>query len=99
MALDKEFLELPETETFNVWRVEKFNIVPWKDIGVFYGGDSYIVLSAVKVDSSDRIERDIYFWLGTESTQDEQGTAAIKTVELDDRYGGEPTQHRAVQGH
>lgn len=99
MALDKEFLELPETETFNVWRVEKFNIVPWKDIGVFYGGDSYIVLSAVKVDSSDRIERDIYFWLGTESTQDEQGTAAIKTVELDDRFGGEPTQHREVQGH
>lgn len=99
MALDKAFLELPETETFNVFRVEKFNIVPWKDIGQFYSGDAYIVLSAVKVAQSDRIERDIYFWLGTDSTQDEQGTAAIKTVELDDRFDGEPTQHREVQGH
>lgn len=99
LAIDQAFLDLPETETFNVFRIEKFNIVPWKEIGVFYGGDAYIVLNAVKVPNTDRIERDIYFWLGAESTQDEQGTAAIKTVELDDRYQGEPTQHREVQGH
>ena len=96
---EQVFLDLPETETFNVFRIEKFQVVPWKEIGAFYTGDAYIVLNARKVGTSQRVQRDIYYWLGTECTQDESGTASIKTVELDDRFGGEPTQHREVQGH
>ena len=37
--------------------------------------------------------------MGALTTQDESGTAAYKTVELDDHLGGAPVQHREVEGH
>jgi len=39
----------------------------------------------------------IHFWLGLETSQDEAGTAAYKTVELDDFLDGKPTQYREVE--
>ncbi|GAB1598524.1 advillin-like, partial [Argonauta hians] len=47
----------------------------------------------------DKLSWDIHFWLGAESSKDEQGVAAYKTVELDSHLGGAPVQYREVQNH
>jgi gelsolin len=87
-----------KTPGINVWRVEKFKIVPWpkERYGQFYSGDSYIVLHTYKKD--DKILYNVHFWLGEHTTLDEAGTAAYKTVELDDYLDGLPVQFREVQG-
>jgi len=84
-----------------IWRIEKFHVVPWpKDkYGSFFSGDSYIVLNTYKNPGSDALRYNVHFWLGAETTQDEMGTAAYKTVELDDLLGDLPVQYREVQGH
>jgi gelsolin len=84
-----------------IWRIEKFKVVAWpKDqYGQFYDGDSYIVLRTYKEKDAPKLKWDIHFWLGKYTTQDEAGTAAYKTVELDDLLGTEPVQHREVMGY
>jgi gelsolin len=85
-----------------IWRIEKFHVVPWpeKNYGEFYTGDSYIVLRTYKkTPDAAKFSFDVHFWIGNESTQDEYGTAAYKTVELDDYLHGDPVQHREIQGH
>jgi len=81
-----------------IWRVEKFQIKEWpKDkYGHFFDGDSYIVLHTYK--KEDKLLYNVHFWLGLYTSQDEAGTAAYKTVELDDCLGGAPVQYREVQG-
>ncbi|PHH64282.1 hypothetical protein CDD81_4766 [Ophiocordyceps australis] len=83
-----------------IWRIENFEVVPWpkQSHGQFYDGDSFIVLHSYKVGKdSDKLGHDIFFWLGAHTTQDEAGTAAYKTVELDEFLHGAATQHREVQ--
>jgi len=86
-------------EGLQAWRIKQFKLepVPDKALGSFYDGDSYIVLETKKVNNS--FHWDIFFWLGHNTTQDEAGTAAYKTVELDDHFDGAPVQHREVQGY
>ena len=80
---------------FIVFRVKDLKLVavPETDIGKFYSGDCYLVF-----DSRHGAD-DIYFWIGSGSSQDERAVVAIKAVELDNLFGGLPTQHREVEGH
>jgi len=83
-----------------IWRIEKFKVVPQpkSSYGAFFSGDSYIVMNTYNRPGRKTLEWDIHFWLGKETSQDEMGTAAYKTVELDEYLGGGPVQHREVQG-
>ncbi|KAJ7643822.1 fragmin60 [Roridomyces roridus] len=83
------------------WRIEKFTVVEWpkEKLGSFYDGDSYIVLNTYKkTPDAESFSYDLHFWLGENTSQDEAGTAAYKTVELDDHLHGVPIQYREVQG-
>lgn len=87
-----------DTPDFGVARIGK------DDYGSFFKGDSYICLNTYKVKDengkvTDKLAFDVHFWIGNESTQDEYGVAAYKTVELDDHLNGDPIQHRELQGH
>jgi len=111
--VDPAFQAVPQNSTaFLIWRIENMKLVPVpkNQYGTFYDGDSYIVYAAseygkpIAADSKPvqiqgRPEVHIHFWLGTNTTNDEAGVAAIKTVELDDYLGGAPIQHRETQGN
>ncbi|KAL6062905.1 gelsolin-like protein 1 isoform X2 [Balamuthia mandrillaris] len=82
-----------------IWRIEQFKVVPWpkEEYGKFFTGDSYIVLNTHG--QAPQYAYDVHFWLGENTSIDEAGTAAYKTVELDTYLKDVPIQHREVQGH
>ncbi|CAD6259714.1 unnamed protein product [Miscanthus lutarioriparius] len=83
-----------------VWRIENFKPVPvaTSSHGKFYMGDSYIILKTTALKNGS-FRHDIHYWLGKDTSQDEAGTAAILTVELDAALGGRAVQYREVQGN
>lgn len=88
---------IKETKTL-AWRIKSFKLEPvgQDDLGKFFSGDSYVVLHTHKV--GDELLYDVHFWIGRDSTQDEYGTAAYKTVELDTFLDDKAIQHREVDG-
>ncbi|KAF2307957.1 hypothetical protein GH714_033793 [Hevea brasiliensis] len=99
-ALDPAFQGVGQRPGTEIWRIENFQPVPLpkSDYGKFYMGDSYIVLQTTSGKGGAYLY-DIHFWIGKDTSQDEAGTAAIKTVELDAVLGGRAVQHREIQGH
>ncbi|RDW82407.1 hypothetical protein BP6252_03519 [Coleophoma cylindrospora] len=90
-----------KTEGIKIWRIEQFQVIAWPPnrYGSFHEGDSYIVLRTFKASPDAReLSYDLFFWLGKDTTMDEAGTAAYKTVELDEFLHGAAIQHREVQG-
>jgi gelsolin len=98
-ACEKSWINAGQAPGLQIWRIEKFKVVavPRNTYGTFFSGDSYIVLNTYKKKESDALAWDVHFWLGKNTTQDEAGTAAYKTVELDTLLGGAPIQYREVQ--
>ncbi len=91
-----------EVPSLWVWRIEDFAVVPVPegDYGQFFEGDSYIVLHSYKIgakEGQEKLGHDVFFWLGSHTSQDEAGTAAYKTVELDEFLHGAAAQHRELQ--
>lgn len=91
-----------------IWRIEDFEVVPWpkEKYGHFMDGDSYIILYSYKIgkknsggdgEEEQKLGHDVFFWLGSHTSQDEAGVAAYKTVELDEFLHGAATQHREIQ--
>ncbi|WCJ33452.1 villin 2 [Euphorbia peplus] len=99
-ALDPAFQGVGQKPGTDIWRIENFQPVPLpkSDYGKFYMGDCYIVLQTTSVKGGS-YHYDIHFWIGKDTSQDEAGTAAVKTVELDASLGGRAVQHRELQGH
>lgn len=95
----EEFDKAGKREGLQIWRIESMEVVPvpLKAYGKFYTGDAYIILQAKKVGSG--FSWNLHFWLGKESSQDEQGAAAMLTTQMDDYLGGDPVQYREVQGN
>ncbi|KAI3370212.1 hypothetical protein L3Q82_024994 [Scortum barcoo] len=97
--MEYTFRAVTQTAGIIIWRIEKMELVqvPEKSHGNFYEGDCYLLLSTQKVRSS--LSYNIHFWIGSQSTQDEQGAAAVYTIQLDEFLGCTPVQHREVQDH
>ncbi|KAH1228420.1 Villin-2 [Glycine max] len=99
-VLDPAFQGVGQRVGTEIWRIENFQPValPKSEYGKFYTGDSYIILQTTQGKGGTYFY-DLHFWIGKDTSQDEAGTAAIKTVELDAALGGRAVQHREIQGH
>ncbi|KAL3632681.1 Villin-4 [Castilleja foliolosa] len=97
--LDPAFQGAGQKAGIEIWRIENFHPVPVPNSshGKFFTGDSYIILKTT-AQKSGALLHDIHYWLGKDTSQDEAGTAAIKTVELDAALGSRAVQYREVQG-
>ncbi|NXO09362.1 VILI protein, partial [Oriolus oriolus] len=82
-----------------IWGIENMKMVPVpeKAYGTFFEGDCYIILHAKRTSRGSAV--DLHYWIGKDSSQDEQGAAAMYVTQLDTALGGSPVQHREVQGH
>ncbi|XP_034508560.1 macrophage-capping protein [Ambystoma mexicanum] len=80
----------------HVFRVEKMKLVlvPKEQVGVFYSGDSYLLLNNIEKGGSN-----LHFWIGKDTSVDEQGASAMFCTQLDTYLNGHPVQYREAQGH
>ncbi|KAF6119678.1 hypothetical protein HJG60_010128 [Phyllostomus discolor] len=80
-----------------IWRTEAMQMVPIPPgtFDCFFDGDCYVVLAIHKTGSS--LSYDIHYWISQASSQDEQATAAIYTMQMDDFLRGPTVPHHDIQ--
>ena len=95
---DAAFEAAGKKEGLQIWRIEDFELkhITKSQHGNFYNGDCYLILKSQKCGSG--LLYDLHFWIGSRSTQDEQGAAAALTTQMDDYLKGLPTQYRETEG-
>uniref|UniRef100_UPI00398F1CF4 villin-1 isoform X2 n=1 Tax=Pristiophorus japonicus TaxID=55135 RepID=UPI00398F1CF4 len=93
------FKSISKSPGLQIWTIEKMEVVPvpQKAYGNFFEGDCYLILFVSK--TARGTSEALHFWIGNESSQDEQGAAAMYITQLDDYLGGGPIQYRETQGH
>ncbi|KAI1332231.1 hypothetical protein F5Y16DRAFT_172336 [Xylariaceae sp. FL0255] len=98
-ATEPAWQHVGNTPGLHIWRIEDFAVValPRDSYGDFHEGDSYIILHSYQPSADAPLAHDIFFWLGRTTSQDEAGTAAYKTVELDEYLHGVAVQHRELR--
>jgi len=85
------------TGTIKIWRIAGFDQIEWpmKYYGVFYEGDSYIILYT----NHDTQESIIYIWQGIMSSENERDNTMYYAQQLDDSiFHGQTTQVHVVFG-
>ncbi|XP_050978924.1 advillin [Labeo rohita] len=97
--MQQTFRAITHSPGILIWRIEKMDLVlvPEKCHGQFYESDCYLLLSTRK--GGKTAYYDIHYWLGSTSTLDEQGAAAVYAIQLDEFLGSAPVQYREVQYH
>jgi len=96
---EKEWIGAGQKEGIQTWLCANFAVKKWDTPDTFLDGDSFIVLHTFKDKNTEALRYNVHFWLGDESSIDERGVAAYKTVELDDLLNGLPVQYRETQGN
>nr|XP_015815194.2 advillin [Nothobranchius furzeri]XP_015815195.2 advillin [Nothobranchius furzeri] len=97
--MEQTFRAVTRNPGIIIWRIEKMELVqvPEKSYGNFFEGDSYVLLYTQKLKGA--VSFNIHYWIGSESSQDEQGAAAVYTIQLDEFLGSTPVQYREVQNY
>eukprot|EP01027_Heterolobosea_sp_BB2_P001042 GEZU01001564.1.p1 GENE.GEZU01001564.1~~GEZU01001564.1.p1 ORF type:complete len:124 (+),score=43.41 GEZU01001564.1:213-584(+) len=94
--------DILEKEPLSVWRCQgAFNVKPVNknDFGIFYTGDTYIVVKQLtKLGSTTPTGYNIHYWLGKEASDDEKATAASRVTDFEEHLKGEKFVIKEVQG-
>lgn len=81
-----------------IWYVKKNakHELPLEEYGLFYSGESYIVLYSVHLKSGGH-RHVIYYWQGRHSSTEDQGTSALLSTNLRSSLEGMAAQVRVLQ--